>query len=60
MSVASDTRIRSLDAVLDAALSRSTADRGLLGKVVDAVKGAAGQGDLDNLAAEPESLLGAG
>jgi F-type H+-transporting ATPase subunit delta len=52
MSVASDTRLHSLDAVLDAAVSRSTADRGIIGKIIGAVQGAPSADDLDSLAAD--------
>lgn len=44
-----ETRLRSLDAVLDQAQSRSTADKGIVGRVIGAVQGAPTASDLGDL-----------
>ena len=44
-----ETRLRALDSVLDEALARSTADRGLVGKIVGAVQGAPSASDIESL-----------
>ena len=50
MSVGSETRLRALDSVLDAALARTTSADGIVGKIVGAVTGALSPSDLDELA----------
>jgi F-type H+-transporting ATPase subunit delta len=44
-----ETRLRALDSVLDEALARSTADRGVVGKIVGAVRGAPSASDIESL-----------
>src|SRR5215210_1522577 len=44
-----ETRLRALDSVLDEALARSTADRGVVGKIVGAVQGAPSASDIESL-----------
>jgi F-type H+-transporting ATPase subunit delta len=46
---AAETRLSALDSVLDEAYSRSTADRGVVGKIVGAVRGAPGAAEMDSL-----------
>ena len=50
-----DTRLRALDSVLDEAIARSTADRGVVGKIVGAVQGAPSASDIESL---PRDLFG--
>jgi F-type H+-transporting ATPase subunit delta len=45
----SDTRLSALDRVLDEAQARATADRGMVGKIVDVVKRAPSEADIANL-----------
>jgi F-type H+-transporting ATPase subunit delta len=52
MSTGAETRLRSLDHVLDEARSRSTADQGIVQRVIGAVQGAPSAADLDNLATD--------
>ena len=52
MSAGSETRLRALDSVLDAALARSTADEGIVGKILGAVQGAPSASDIDRLAGD--------
>lgn len=52
MSAGSETRLRALDAVLDDALARSTADEGIVGKIVGAVQGAPSASDIASLASD--------
>ncbi len=52
MSAGSETRLRALDSVLDAALARSTADEGIVGKILGAVQGAPSGSDIDRLAGD--------
>jgi F-type H+-transporting ATPase subunit delta len=47
-----DTRLGALDSVLDDAASRTRTDRGLVGKIVGAVRGAPGESDLSRLGAD--------
>jgi len=47
-----DNRLGALDSVLDDAVARAGTDRGLVGKSVGAVQGAAGESDLSRLGAE--------
>ena len=49
MTDATETRLQALDSVLDDAEARSTADSGLIGRVVGAVRGAPSEGDLESL-----------
>jgi F-type H+-transporting ATPase subunit delta len=44
-----ETRLRALDSVLDEAQARSTADRGLVGKIIGAVQGAPSASDIESL-----------
>ena len=46
MSTATDTRLSALDALLDDAYDRSTADAGLIGKVIGAVRRAPSESDM--------------
>jgi F-type H+-transporting ATPase subunit delta len=46
---AAETRLGALDSVLDDAYARSTADRGAIGKIVGAVRGAPSESDLQRL-----------
>jgi F-type H+-transporting ATPase subunit delta len=50
MSSGAETRLRSLDHVLDEARASSTADRGIIQRVIGAVQGAPSASDLDSLA----------
>ena len=52
MSTASDTRLNALDTLLDEAYDRSTADAGLVGKVVGAVRRAPSESDMASLPAD--------
>lgn len=52
MSTASDTRLSALDTLLDEAYDRSTADAGLVGKVVGAVRRAPSESDMASLPAD--------
>ena len=52
MSVGSDARMQALDDVLDAAQSESTADSGIVGRIVGAVRGAPSESDLRQLSAD--------
>ena len=52
MSVGSDARMQALDEVLDAAQSESTADSGIVGRIVGAVRGAPSESDLRQLSAD--------
>ena len=52
MSTASDTRLTALDTLLDEAYDRSTADAGLVGKVVGAVRRAPSESDMASLPAD--------
>ncbi|MDF2760973.1 MAG: atpH [Thermomicrobiales bacterium] len=47
-----DTRLGALDGVLNDAVSRARTDRGLVGKIVGAVRGAPGESDLSGLNSE--------
>ena len=47
-----DTRLGALDSVLDDAVSRARTDRGLVGKIVGAVRGGPGESDLSRLSSE--------
>jgi F-type H+-transporting ATPase subunit delta len=47
-----DTRLGALDSVLDDAASRARTDRGLVGKIVGAVRGAPDESDLSRLGAD--------
>ena len=49
---AAETRLSALDGVLDELLARSTADRGLVGKIVGAVQGAPSASDIERLPGE--------
>ena len=49
MTEATETRLQALDGVLDDAYARSTADDGLIGRVVGAVRGAPSAADLESL-----------
>jgi F-type H+-transporting ATPase subunit delta len=49
---AAETRLSALDGVLDELLARSTADRGLVGKIVGAVQGAPSASDIERLSGE--------
>ena len=49
MSTATDTRLSALDTLLDEAYDRSTADAGLVGKVIGAVRRAPSESDMVNL-----------
>jgi F-type H+-transporting ATPase subunit delta len=46
---AAETRLSALDSVLDEAYARSTADRGVVGKIVGAVRGAPRASEMENL-----------
>ena len=46
---AAETRLSALDSVLDEAYSRSSADRGVVGKIVGAVQGAASAAEMNSL-----------
>ena len=52
MSVGSDARVQALDDVLDAAQRESTADSGIVGRIVGAVRGAPSESDLRQLSAD--------
>jgi len=52
MSATTDTRLSALDHLLDQAQERSTADAGLLGKVVGAVRGVPSESDMAQLPAD--------
>ncbi len=53
MTVATESRLRALDGVLDDAVSRArSSDDGLLTRIVGAVQGAPSEADLDALADE--------
>jgi F-type H+-transporting ATPase subunit delta len=52
MSTASETRLNALDTLLDEAYDRSTADAGLVGKVIGAVRRAPSESDMENLPAD--------
>ena len=52
MSAGSETRLRALDSVLDAALARSTAHEGIVGKILGAVQGAPSGSDIGRLAGD--------
>jgi F-type H+-transporting ATPase subunit delta len=52
MSTASDTRLSALDTLLDEAYDRSTADAGLVGKVIGAVRRAPSESDMVSLPAD--------
>ncbi len=52
MTVATESRLRALDGVLDDASSRATTGEGLIGRIVGAVQGAPTEADLDGLADE--------
>ena len=52
MSTASDTRLSALDTLLDEAYDRSTAEAGLIGKVIGAVRRAPTESDMVNLPAD--------
>ena len=52
MTTASDTRISALDHLLDEAYDRSTADAGLVGKVIGAVRRAPSEADMAGLPAD--------
>jgi F-type H+-transporting ATPase subunit delta len=47
-----ETRLSALDSVLDELLARSTADRGVVGKIVGAVQGAPSASDIEKLPGE--------
>jgi F-type H+-transporting ATPase subunit delta len=49
MTTASDTRLNALDKLLDDAYDRSTADAGLVGKVIGAVRRAPSESDMESL-----------
>ena len=46
---AAETRLSALDSVLDDAYARSTVDRGVVGKIVGAVRGAPSASDIESL-----------
>jgi F-type H+-transporting ATPase subunit delta len=52
MSTASDTRLSALDTLLDEAYDRSSADAGLIGKVIGAVRRAPSESDMVSLPAD--------
>jgi len=52
MSTASETRLSALDTLLDEAYDRSSADAGLIGKVIGAVRRAPSESDMVNLPAD--------
>ncbi len=52
MSTASETRLNALDTLLDEAYDRSTADAGLVGKVIGAVRRAPSESDMESLPAD--------
>lgn len=52
MTTASDTRLGALDQLLDKAYDRSTADAGLVGKVIGAVRRAPTESDMESLPAD--------
>ncbi|HLL63379.1 MAG TPA: F0F1 ATP synthase subunit delta [Propionibacteriaceae bacterium] len=52
MTTASDTRLSALDTLLDEAYDRSTADAGLVGKVIGAVRRAPSESDMVSLPAD--------
>jgi F-type H+-transporting ATPase subunit delta len=52
MSTASDTRLNALDTLLDEAYDRSTADAGLIGKVIGAVRRAPSESQMESLPAD--------
>jgi F-type H+-transporting ATPase subunit delta len=52
MSTASETRLSALDTLLDEAYDRSTADAGLVGKVIGAVRRAPSESDMVGLSAD--------
>jgi F-type H+-transporting ATPase subunit delta len=49
---AAETRLSALDSVLDEAYARSTADRGVVGKIVGAVRGAPSASEMEHLPGE--------
>jgi F-type H+-transporting ATPase subunit delta len=49
---AAETRLSALDGVLDEAYARSTVDRGVVGKIVGAVRGAPSASDIQSLPAD--------
>ena len=52
MSVGSEARMQALDEVLDAAQVEATADSGIVGRIVGAVRGAPSESDLRQLSAD--------
>lgn len=52
MSTGAETRLRSLDHVLDEAYAGGTADKGIVARVIGAVQGAPRASDLDDLASD--------
>ena len=49
---AAETRLSALDSVLDEVYARSTADKGVVGKIVGAVRGAPSASDIESLAGD--------
>ena len=49
---AAETRLSALDSVLDDVYARSTADRGVVGKIVGAVQGAPSAADIESLSSD--------
>jgi F-type H+-transporting ATPase subunit delta len=49
---AAETRLSALDSVLDDVYARSTADRGVVGKIVGAVRGAPSGSDIESLSSD--------
>jgi F-type H+-transporting ATPase subunit delta len=52
-----ETRLRALDSVLDEARARSTADRGIVGKIVGAVQGAPSASEIEGLPRDLFSIV---
>jgi F-type H+-transporting ATPase subunit delta len=56
---AAETRLSALDSVLDDAYARSSADSGVLGKIVGAVRGAPSASEMESLSGDLFTVVGA-